>query len=408
MIEKTETIIVGGGQAGLSVSYYLAQQGREHLVLEQAGQVAEAWRNQRWDSFTLNTPNSMICLPGAEYQGDDPEGFMPRDELVAYFEDYVLRYRLPIRLGVRVLAVEPGHGGYLVQTTQGAFEARNVVIATGSFQQPKLPAFSARLPEEIKQLHSGDYRNPGQLPAGAVLVVGSAQSGCQIAEELYQSGRKVYLCTGSAGRAPRRYRGRDTFWWLVQAGFFDKQVDTLPSPKARFAGNPQISGTNGGHSINLHQFARDGVVLLGHIRDFQDGKILLAGDMKENLAKADKLEADLVKLIDEYIQKNSLSAPPESLAELRDGYAADEILELDLKAAGITSIIWAMGYRFDFSLVKLPILDEFGYPLQKRGVTQYPGLYFVGLNWLYTAKSTLLMGVGEDAAFVVEKIVERG
>ena len=408
MSEQIETIIVGGGQAGLSVSYYLAQQGREHLVLEQAGQVAEAWRNQRWDSFTLNTPNSMICLPGAEYQGDDPDGFMPRDELVAYFEDYVLRYRLPIRLGVRVLAVEPGHGGYLVQTTQGAFEARNVVIATGSFQQPKLPAFSARLPEEIKQLHSGDYRNPGQLPAGAVLVVGSAQSGCQIAEELYQSGRKVYLCTGSAGRAPRRYRGRDTFWWLVQAGFFDKQVDTLPSPKARFAGNPQISGTIGGHSINLHLFARDGVVLLGHIRDFQDGKILLAGDMKENLAKADKLEADLVKLIDEYIQKNSLSAPPESLAELRDGYAADEILELDLKAAGITSIIWAMGYRFDFSLVRLPIFDEFGYPLQKRGITGYPGLYFVGLNWLHTAKSTLLLGVSEDAAFVVDEIVKRG
>jgi putative flavoprotein involved in K+ transport len=276
MPEYVETVIVGGGQAGLAVSYHLTQQGRAHTILEQASQPAEAWRNHRWDSFTFVTPNWTIRMPGAEYQGDDPDSFMPRDEIVAYFEDYIERFRLPIQYGVRVSSVEPNGDGYLVHTDEATVQAANVVIATGLFQKPNIPPFSANLPVEVQQLHSSEYRNPAALPAGAVLVVGSAQSGAQIAEELYQSGRKVYLCVSSAGRGPRRYRGKDIVWWLKQIGFFEQTVDKLPSPKAKFAASIQASGKDGGHTISLHQFARDGVVLLGRMQAAQGGKITLA------------------------------------------------------------------------------------------------------------------------------------
>jgi putative flavoprotein involved in K+ transport len=406
MAQQIETVIVGGGQAGLAVSYYLQQQHHEHIVLEQAAQAGNPWRNERWDSFTLLTPNWTIRMPGAEYRGDDPHGFMPRAEVVAYFERYVEQFGLPVRYGVRVTAVEPlpGAKGYRVTTSSDSYQAANVVMATGLFQRPKTPAFSANLSPAITQLHSSQYRNPQALPRGAVLVAGSAQSGCQIAEELYQSGRTVYLCLGSAGRAPRRYRGKDTFEWLLLTGFFDRTVDKLPSPRAKFAGNPHISGTNGGHTINLHQFARDGVKLLGRIVGAQDDQIALAPDLKESLAKADKFEADIVKLIDGYVEKNGLDAPQETLPELRDGYAVEEVRQLDLKAAGVSTVIWAMGYTFDFGLVKLPVADEDGYPIQQRGVTRHPGLYFVGLHWLYKYKSGLLVGVGEDAEYVASRI----
>ena len=407
MTEQIDTLIVGGGQGGLSTSYYLRQQGREHVVLEQADQVAEAWRN-RWDSFTLITPNWMIQLPGAEYQGDDPDGFTTRDEVIAYFEDYVERFDLPIRYGIRVTSVEPIEAGYLVSTDQAEFEAANVVIAAGMYQQPKIPTFSSNLSSEIRQLHSSEYRNPEGLPEGAVLVVGSAQSGCQIAEELYQSGRKVYLSVGSAARVPRRYRGKDVTQWFDELGFYARTADQLPSPKAKFAGSVHGTGKDGGHTINLHQFARDGVVLLGHIQSVQEDRIELAPDLMDNLANADNFEAEVVKQVDGYIEKTGLDAPTETLPELRDGFEAEVILELEPISAGITSVIWATGYRFDFSMVKLPVFDEDGYPVQERGVTEYPGLYFVGLPFLHTGKSGLLSGVGADAGHVVSTITTSG
>ena len=402
MTENMGTIIVGGGQAGLSISYYLKKQGREHVVLEQAQQAGEAWRH-RWDSFTLITPNWMIRLPGAEYQGDDPDGFMPRDGVIAYLEDYVRRFALPVRYGVRVISVEPIDRGYRVRTEQGDYQAANAVIATGMYQKPKIPPFGTNLPSEIRQLHSSEYKSPAALPAGAVLVVGSAQSGCQIAEELYQSGRTVYLSVGSAGRFPRRYRGKDITRWLDEA-FPERTVDQLSSPKAKFAGSVQGTGKDGGHTINLHQFARDGVVLLGHIQSVKGSRIALAPDLQENLARGDKMEAEMVTAIDNYIDKASLDAPTEILPELRDGYEADVILELDLVAEGITTVVWATGYKFDFGLVKVPVTDEDGYPVQKRGVTEYPGLYFVGLPFLHTGGSGLLAGVGADAAYMASAI----
>lgn len=409
MIQKIETIIIGGGQAGLAVSYYLSRQGRENVVLEQAAMAGNAWRNDRWDSFTLLTPNWSFRLPGAEYQGNNPDGFMPRAEIVGNLEQYVRDFHLPVQYNIRVDSVKQNEkaNGYLINTRDSAWEARNVVIATGLFQKPKKPSFSTVLSPHILQLHSGEYRSPQSLPAGAVLVVGSAQSGCQIAEELYLNGRKVYLCVGSAGRVPRRYRGKDIYEWMYLTGMLDRTVDKLPSPAAKFTSNPHVTGKDGGRTLNLHKFARDGVILLGHLRDGHENTILISNDLKENLAKSDKFEADLVKQIDEYIDKNELAVPPEKLPELRDGYDIEVITKLDLNAAGITTIIWAMGYDFDFSLVKLPVFDNDGYPIQKRGVTDHPGLFFLGLPWLYKYKSGHLVGVGEDAGYVASMVGNR-
>lgn len=410
MDEKYPTIVIGSGQAGLATSYHLTQRRQEHIVLEQASQAGNVWRNDRWDSFVLNTPNWLFRLPGAEYTGDDPDGFMPRQEIVKTFEQYTERYHLPVQYGVRVCSVESSvdGAGYRVKTEGDTLEARNVVIATGLFQRPKIPAFSQDLAMHILQLHSGQYRNPDSLPAGAVLVVGSGQSGCQIAEELYMNRRKVYLCVSSAGRSLRRYRGKDAFKWMQLTGFMDRTVDKLQSPKMKFAANPQISGRDGGRNLNLHQFARDGVTLLGRIQDGRGGRIWLAPDLHENLARADKFAAEFVKQVDAFIAQSGMIAPQESLPDLGDGYEVEEVSQLDLMSAGINTIIWAAGYAFDFNVVKLPVCDSDGYPLQKRGVTNHPGLFFVGLPWLHNFKSGLLAGVGEDAAYITEQILERG
>jgi putative flavoprotein involved in K+ transport len=402
MTEYIDTIIIGGGQGGLASSYYLKKRGLEHIILEKEDQAAQVWRN-RWDSFTLITPNWMLRLPGAEYQGDFPDRFLLRDEVVSYFEEYIERFDLPVRYGIRVFSVEPEGAGYLVRTDEEEFYAANVVMATGMYQKPKVPAFSTNLSAEINQLHSSEYLNPEALPAGAVLVVGSAQSGCQIAEELYQGGRKVYLSVGRAGRFPRRYRGKDITRWLEEA-FLERTVDQLPSPKAKYAGSVHGTGKDGGHTINLHQFARDGVVLLGHIQSIEEDKIVLVPDLKENLANAEKIETEIVEGIDTYIEKSGQDVPEETLPKLMDGFEVEEHLEVDLKSAGITSVIWATGFKFDFGLVKLPIFDEDGYPIQKRGVTEYPGLYFIGLPFLHTSQSGLIAGVGDDAAHVVSAI----
>jgi putative flavoprotein involved in K+ transport len=406
MTEQIETVVIGGGQAGLAVSYYLTRQNRNHVILEQAAQVGNRWHNYCWDSFTWVTPNWTIRLPGAEYHGDDPDGFLTRAEILAYFERYVERFKLPVRCSVRVLAVEQkvGGGGYAVATDTDTFEAANVVIATGLAQQPRLPSFAAELPAEIKQLHSSEYRNPEALPPGAVLVVGSAQSGCQITEELYQSGRKVYLCVGSAVRIPRRYRGKDIFWWLNKFGLTNLKI-RLPSPKTKMPAPPHLSGKNGGHSLDLHQFAHDGVVLLGHLQSVQGDKIIMAPDLKKNLAKADRPEVIITKLIDLYTLMSGMKVPKENLPQLRDGYEVKEILELDLKSAGINTVIWATGYRFDFSWVKVPVLESGGRPIHKRGITKSSGLYFLGLPW--QVKSVILLGVGDEAAYIASEIASR-
>lgn len=403
-MERIETLIVGGGQAGLSTSYYLTQYGREHLILERAAQPANPWRNERWDSFTLVTPNWSLMIPGAEYDGPDRDGFMPRDQIVAYFEDYIERFRLPVQYDARVDSVEPlDRGGYRLRTSAGDYHADNVVIATGLWQSPRMPAFASNISPDIVQLHSASYRNPESLPPGAVLVVGTAQSGGQIVEELQESGRTLFLSTGGAGRVPRRYRGRDVVEWLHLTGFFDMTPDKLPFPKERFA-PPHASGKNGGRTINLHQFARDGITLLGHVQGAADRTISLAPDLHENLAKADAFEARITKMTDAYIQSAGIDAPEEELPQLRDGYDHPVIEQLDLEAAGIGSIIWATGFSYDYGLVKLPIFGQDGFPIQTRGVTNYPGLHFVGISWMPSLKTGLLIGVAECARHIAETI----
>ena len=402
------TVVVGGGQAGLSVSHYLKQLSVDHVILEQADRPGEAWRNHRWDSFALNTPRWQSRLPGVRYGADDPDGFMPRQEIVAHLDE--MAQRLPIRTRSRVVSVarEAASGDYVVSVDDGEkIRTRNIVVATGLYQTPKIPELGRDLPAGIRQLHSDNYRNPEQLLPGAVLIVGSAQSGAQITEELYESGRKVYLAVGRAGRTPRRYRGKDANWWLARMGHYDRTVSELPSPRAKFAGKPHISGTKGGHTINLHQFARDGVTLLGRLEAIDGGIVKLKGDLHDNLAAADRAEAEFVKAVDSYVASTGMSAPAEELPILRNGLDQRILTELDLAAVGVTNVIWATGYTFDFSMIALPVTDGDGFPIQTRGVSAFPGLFFVGLPWLHNAKSGLIFGVGEDARYIADRIAAR-
>jgi putative flavoprotein involved in K+ transport len=410
MSEQIDTVVIGGGQAGLAASYFLTQQGREHIVLEQH-RIGEAWRSGRWDSFTLVTPNWALDLPGGAYSGADPDGFMPRANIVAYLEQYAEIFKAPVKSGVRVTAVDRNpDGSYRVATCDSEYEADNVIVATGGFQLPKIPDFSLNISPKVEQIHSGQYRNPEVLPPGAVLVVGSGQSGCQLAEELQQSGRRVYLTVGSAGRVPRRYRGEDAFWWLLKLGFFDQTIEQLPTPQARFAANPQVTGKNGGHTLNLHQFAQDGIVLLGHLRGADGSTLTLATDLAENMAKSDAQSANFMNNSDAWVKKAGLDMPEDEetrAIELAQWEPLPEATELDLDKSDITTIVWAGGYRADYSIVHLPILGQDGYPVHLGGVTEYPGLYFLGLPWLSKRKSPLLYGVGDDAAHIVEHIAGR-
>jgi putative flavoprotein involved in K+ transport len=347
-------------------------------------------------------------MPGNEYDGPDPDDYMPRDDLVAYFDRYVERFHLPVRCNTRVLSIEAtADSGYLIRTDVNTIRADNVVVATGYEQLPKVPPFAASITPEVTQIHSSGYRNPNALPDGAVLVVGTAQSGCQIAEELCDSGRRVYLSTASSsGRAPRRYRGRDTVAWLYEMGFFDRTANQFPFPREKFA-PPHISGTKGGHTLNVHQFAHDGVTLLGHVRGAANEKIAIAPDLHENLSRIDGFEVQTRQMIDGYIQARGLEvATEDTQPPMRDGYAQPIVEELDLNEAGISTIIWATGYRHDYGLVKAPVLDSAGFPLQNKGITGCPGLSFVGMPWMPSLKSGILPGVGEFAGHVATVIAD--
>lgn len=407
MTEHIDTVVIGGGQAGLAISYCLTQQRRPHVVLEKH-RIGEAWRSGKWDSFTLVSPNWTLQLPGFHYRGADPDGYLTREEVVRYLEDYARLFDPPVRTGVTVTCVRDDADGFAVETDKGALLATNVVVATGAFQKPRIPSFAAQIAPHIHQIHSSQYRNPDSLAPGAVLVVGSGQSGCQIAEELYQRGRSVYLCTGKAGRLPRGYRGQDVFRWVNELGLFNQTVGSLDSPAERFDANPQLTGKDGGRSLNLHQFARDGATLLGRLQGASGSKLSIAGDLMDNLASMDQMEAGFKEAVNRYIEQNGLQAPAEKhQPELRTGYDSAIVTELNLDEAGITSIVWAAGYTVDFSWIQFPIFDEFGYPHHQRGITAQPGLYFIGLLWLHTSKSNLFFGMGDDAAYIAAHIAQR-
>jgi putative flavoprotein involved in K+ transport len=412
-IEAIDTIIVGGGQAGLSASYYLKMKDVKHLILEKTDKPAYAWREQKWDSFCFVIPNWSIKLPGGSYNdfGISPDGFILRDELVNYFEKYIERHSLPLKLGSPVTKIYQENNKWIVEGKNNRYLANNVVIATGFFQTPKIPSFSNSLSNDINQVHTSDYKNPSELKDGAVLVVGTGQSGMQIAEELYKSGKKVHLSVGTTGRLPRRYRGKDTVYWLETIGFFKKPVETLESPKERFGSNPHVSGVDGGHDLNIHQFYNDGVTLYGHLEDItSNGSVInFKDDLHDLIKKNDEFEKEFLRLIDQNIKENGIKAEEGHINQLNTAYDQEIITEINLEKEKIKNIIWGTGYRRDYSLIEInePIVDEMGYPIQKKGVTPHKGLYFIGMPWISNPGSGLLYGVGDDAKYIVDHLSQR-
>jgi putative flavoprotein involved in K+ transport len=400
-------IIVGGGQAGLSMGACLKDQGIEHVILEKH-RIAHSWRSQRWDAFCLVTPNWQCQLPGFPYAGNDPNGFMLRDEIVAYVEAYAKKTEAPVHEGVAVTRLTRNEaGGFALETSEGPMTADAVVLAVSAYHVPNIPRAGERIAADIVQIHSADYKNPDQLPPGGVLVVGSGQSGCQIAEDLHLAGRKVHLIVGSAPRCPRMYRGRDAVDWLDDLGQYDLPVDQHPLKEGvRRKANHYLTGRDGGRDIDLRQFATEGMALYGRLQDVVNGRLQLGNDLARNLDGADTVYNGICGLIDRHIANSGIDAPEAKHYE-PVWQPSDPTTELDLKAAGITSIVWATGFRSDWSWVDLPIFNGAGYPTHRRGVTTMDGVYVLGMPWLYTWGSGRFFGVGRDAAHIAEQIAAK-
>jgi putative flavoprotein involved in K+ transport len=408
MTTHYSVIIVGGGQAGLSASYCLKERGINHIVFEKH-QIAHSWRTKRWDSFCLVTPNWQCQLPGYPYPGDNPQGFMQKDAIVQYVKSYAAFFNAPVQEGVEVTSVRRGKDANIfeVSTLQGEYTADHVVIAAGGYHNPKLPKMAERLPEHIVQLHSSKYRNPQSLPDGAVLVVGTGQSGCQIAEDLHLAGKQVHLCVGGAPRSPRRYRGKDVVDWLDQMGYYDLPIDEHPQKeKVRTNANHYLTGRDGGREIDLRQFALEGMQLHGRLRNISGHTLNFCDDLKQNLDKADAVAGSIKKSIDGFIEKNQLETPLE-LPYHPVWKPEETALFLDYETAGIASVIWCTGYQFDFSWIELPVFDGQGYPGHERGITAIQGLYFLGLPWLYTWGSGRFSGIARDAIYLADCITAR-
>ena len=405
---RLEAVVIGAGQGGLAVSWFLTRLGIGHVVLERSA-VAASWRERRWDSFCTVTPNWSIALPGADDAGDDPDGFLSRDALVRHFERWADSFGAPVRSGVEARRVRPAEGGFEVETDAGRWRARNVVVATGTYQAPHVPAVAGRLPRRLRQFAADDYKRPGMLPPGGVLVVGAGQTGCQIAEELHEAGRDVWLSVGRAGRLPRRWRGRDCIAWQRDMGYLDRTPDMLEGPEARFRADPHLTGRKGGYTLSLHDFHRRGISLLGRLVGCDGEKARFDGGLHAEMRFADEFADRIVAEFDRHIAERGIEAPPPTAEELAGGPPEDGAMpeirrELDLAGAGIASVVWATGYRYDFSWIEAPVLDEAGYPVAPGGVSACPGLYFAGLNWMTRRKSGILWGVGEDALSVTRHL----
>lgn len=402
-----KVVVIGGGQAGLAISYHLKQNGIDHVILEK-NQIAHNWKTQRWDAFCLVTPNWQCQLPGFHYAGSEPMGFMRRDDIVSYVQDYAKHISAPVHEGVAVTTLKKNPaGGFALQTSAGDMTADAVVLAVSGYHIPNVPRMAERLEGSVMQLHSSAYRNSEQLPEGEVLVIGSGQSGCQIAEDLHLAGRKVHLAVGSAPRCPRVYRGRDAVEWLDDLGQYDLPVDQHSlKEKVRKNANHYLTGRDGGRDIDLRKFASEGMSLHGRLKDIQNGKMMFADDLEKNLDNADRVYNGICGLIDEHIARNSIDAPasPHYQPVWRPTSPA---AELDVAKSGVGTIIWTTGFRSDWSWIELPIFDGAGYPTHQRGITSMDGVYVLGLPWLYTWGSGRFVGVGRDAKFVAEHIVAK-
>lgn len=401
MSEQIDTVVVGGGQAGLAVSHELSRASVDHVVLER-GRIAETWRG-RWDSFCLVTPNWTVRLPGHPYDGQDPDGFMLRDEIVAYLERYASAAKAPVREGVDVASLEPtSHGGFHLKTSVGPLAARNVVLATGGYQRPHRPVGASTLPKDLLQIDVAHYRNSDELPAGPVLVVGSGQSGCQIAEELHDAGRDVFLACGKAPWLPRRIGEHDFVWWAVETGFIDQPVGALPSPAARLGANLLATGQGGGRDLHLRTLQRLGVTLLGHFVAAEGRRAQFAPDLAESVAWGDARYGDFMSLVRKTVIERGLPQPDISEPE---PFTSEPVEELNLDGFG--AVIFAGGFRPNFDAwVRCPgAFDEYGFPIQEDGASAtVPGLYFVGVHFMRKRKSATFVGVGEDAEIVAGSI----
>ena len=402
MNERHDIVVIGAGQAGLAMSYCLRQHGREHVVLERS-RVAERWHSERWNSLAFQFPNWALRLPGWKYEGSNPDEFVNYREIARQIEEYARLIDAPVRCGMDVVSLKQASDPalLLVETGEAVIEARHVVIATGPFQRPSIPAWSREIPARIFQGHASRYRGPEQLPPGAVRGVGSGGSGCQIAEELYQEGRTVSLSVSRHRRAPRRYRGRDLTWWALERGIMDTRIDSFPDRK--YPPSLVITGVNGGHDIDVRQFAADGVTVLGRLLVAANGAFAFDESAEAILAASDAAYLGWRTACDEYISAKAMDLPAEPEAELLAGpFPA----VTTLAAAEISTVIWSTGYRFDFDWVKLPVLDGNGAPIQERGVTSVPNVYFLGLHWMHTFKSGVFFGVGDDAAYLADRIAQ--
>ncbi len=403
-----QVIVVGGGQAGLSASYCLKKENINHLVLDR-GEIGDSWGKRRWDSFCLVTPNWQCRLPGFDYDGNDPKGFMVKDEIVDYVKRYAESFNPPIKGNVEVHKVykKDTNSVFNVDTSIGNFTADKVIIATGAYHIPNILPMSKGFDDSITQIHSADYKNPDQFSEGATLVVGSGQSGAQIAEDLHIAGKKVYLSVGTAPRAPRTYRGKDAVEWLEDMGYYDQPIEMHPDPEeARHKTNHYLTGRDGGRDIDLRKLASEGVQLRGQIGSVENGSISFSNDLKENLDAADATYERIQNNIDKYIEINNIKAPePTRYEAMWEPNIANDA-PVDYKAEGIKSVIWCTGFRVDFKWVDFPkVYDQRGYPTYKRGVTEESGLYFIGLPWLHTWGSGRFSHVAQDAEYISNHIV---
>jgi putative flavoprotein involved in K+ transport len=402
MQRSVDVAIIGGGQAGLATSWYLTQAGVEHVVLE-AGRVAETWRSRRWDSFCLVTPNWGVRLPGMNYAGPDPDGFMSLAELIGYFHGWADSFKAPVQENTRVSALEKEGGDFVLKLPGNALRARTVVVASGAFQRAHRPAGGEKLPKSVHQVLAEDYRNPGKLPPGAVLIVGSGQTGCQLAEELQDAGRAVFLACGRAPWTPRQIEGRDWIWWTRVSGWMERTPDKLPSPAARLIANPQATGHGGGRDMHYRTLHARGIELLGRFAGADDSKIYFADDLAASVDFGDARLKDMLKAFDAHCSASGRG--PVDL-ELPEPFRTKTRSELDIAGEDIGTVIWTSGYRPEYGWVNLPVFDEMGFPVQHDGCTTVRGLYFMGVPWMRKMKSSIFYGVGEDAEVVAQHIIE--
>ncbi len=412
-----DVIVIGGGHAGLAASYYLRQKQIFHVVLER-GHIGESWRTQRWNSFVLNSSNKFNILPGDSNVFDNEDAFCSAHEFVKSLESYVRKFQLPVIENCDVGSVEKKEdSGFFVITAQengraSEYACKQVIIASGGQNSIQIPAFSKNISPDILQLHAAAYRNPQSLMPGAVLVIGSAQSGTQIAEDLVANGKKVYLSTGRVGRIPRRYRRRDMFDWLIYSGYYDIKTEAVTDPDLFKIKSPQVSGVGErGRTTSLQSLAKDGAVILGKAYDANASTVFLQNNAAEHIHFGDEFSAGAKAFVDAYITKMQLEDLQHEIdeADLPDTNAscAATITELNLAEHNITSIIWATGFKPELSYIKLPVVNNEGKPIHKNGISVIDGLFFLGFPWLRTKKSAIICGIHEDVEFIVNTVASR-